>query len=154
MIPDRASQYTNVTGSGVLRTSLPIVTQFGGAGGIGGNNYAGGGGTYGGYGAGAGIYSGAGGNGVGGLHPPGVSLNMAYNTLVGLPTQQGQLGGGFGAMPGFGFPGLGYPGAFPGGYPGFPGAYPTLGTFPGGPMPFPGGFPAKFGGVGNGGYGF
>src|SRR5262249_54953385 len=152
MRQDRAYQYTNIPGSGVLRGPLTIITQFGGAGGIGGQNYAGGGGTYGGYGGGfpgSGIYSG-GTAGVGGLHPPGVSLNQAYNTLVGLPAQQGQLGGGFG-MGGGGFPGYGgYPGCggFPGygGYPGFPGA------FPGG---FPGGGPVgMFKGGGNGGYGY
>ena len=94
-----ADQYTNITGSGVLRGPLTIITQFGGAGGIGGQNYAGGGGTDGGYGGGGyggGGLGGAGQSGVGGLHPPGVSLNQAYNTLVGLPSQQGQLGGGFG----------------------------------------------------------
>jgi hypothetical protein len=156
---DRAYQYTNITGSGVLRGPLPIITDFGGAGGIGGQNYAGGGGTYGGlgfgFGPGAGIYSGR--NGIGGLQPPGVSVNQAYNTLVGLPAYQGMLGGGFGlgfgggfpgmGFPPYGYPGLGFPGAFPGMYPplGFPG------TFPG--FPGPSGFPPKFGGFGNGGNG-
>lgn len=75
-----------------------------------------------------------GGPGVGGLHPPGVSINQGMNTLVGLPTQQGQLGGGFGMNRGFG-------GGFGGGY-GFPGyGYPGYG------------YPGKFG-FGNGGYGY
>jgi hypothetical protein len=78
------------------------------------------------------------------MFPPGFQLHFSYNTLVGLPTQQGQLGGGFGQNPigGGGF------GGFPGGFGGFPGGF--GGGFPGG---FGGGFPGKFG-FGNGGYGY
>lgn len=124
---------SNVTGSGVLRGPLLIVTQFGGAGGIGGSGYAGGGGSYG---AGAGIYAGGGmpgGPGGGGLHPPGVGLNQAYNTLVGLPTQQGQLGGGFGLGRGSSFPNYGFPG-YPYGMPS--GYYGPFGPSPIGSAPF------------------
>lgn len=143
MVPDRAHQHTNITGSGVLRGPLTIITQFGGAGGIGGQNFAGGGGNFGGLGGFA-----PGGAGVGGLHPPGVSLNQAYNTLVGLPAQQGMLGGGFG-LGGGGFGG-GFLG-FGGGFPGFGGGF-GFGAVPG-VSPFGGGFPAKLGGFGNGGHG-
>jgi hypothetical protein len=148
---DRMYQYSSSTGSGLLQGPLIIQSQFGGAGGIGGQNYAGGGGTYGGAGfnGGLGGFGGGGGGNLGttgsySMFPPGFQLHFAYNTLVGLPSQQGQLGGGFGGPPpavgggfggGFGFPGGGFGGGF-----GFPGN-------------FGGGFPGKFG-FGNGGYGY
>jgi hypothetical protein len=147
---DRMYQYSSATGSGILQGPLIIQSQFGGAGGIGGQNYAGGGGTYGGagFGGGAGgLGGGAGGNlgttGQFSMFPPGFQMNFSYNTLVGLPSQQGQLGGGFGGPP----PGIrGGAGGFGGGFPG--GGF--GGGFPGG---FGGGFPGK-GGFGNGGYGY
>src|ERR1700678_1882403 len=51
---DRMYQYSSATGSGILQGPLIIQSQFGGAGGIGGQNYGGGGGTYGGAGFGGG----------------------------------------------------------------------------------------------------
>jgi hypothetical protein len=150
---DRMYQYSSSTGSGLLTGPLQIQTQFGGAGGIGGQQYAGGGGF-----AQLGAQAnalGAGGGQQGNqysMFPPGFQLHFAYNTLVGLPTQQG-VNAGFaqGAPPQQGFPGAGV-GGFPGGFGGgFPGGF--GGGFPGG---FGGGFPGGFGGkaFGNGGYGY
>jgi hypothetical protein len=145
---DRMYQYSSATGSGILQGPLIIQTQFGGAGGIGGTQYAGGGGfaQLGALGNAAGNPNGQQGNQYS-MFPPGFQLHFAYNTLVGLPTQQG-VNAGFaqGAPPPTnGFPG-GNPYGFPGG--GFPG-----GGFPGGGFPG-GGFPGKFGAFGNGGYGY
>jgi hypothetical protein len=106
-----------------------------------GSHYRGGfpGGFGGGFPGGAGGYGGV---GVGGLNPPGVSINQGYNVLPGMPSQIGMLGGGFGGFPnyglgGYGFPNYGYP-AF-GGFPAFGGGFPAFG-----------GFPNKFAGFGNG----
>jgi len=147
MVPHRMYQYSSATGSGILYGPLVIQSQFGGAGGIGGQNYAGGGGTYGGLGGALGALGGLGNNQQGNysMFPPGFQLHFSYNTLVGLPSQQGQLGGGFGQAP---IGGAGF-GGFPGGGFGYPGYGGGFGGFPGG---F-GGFPGKFG-FGNGGYGF
>jgi len=154
MVPKRMYQYTSATGSGILTGPLIIQTQFGGAGGIGGQNYAGGGGTYGGLGGALGALGGLGGNNQQGnysMFPPGFQLHFSYNTLVGLPSQQGQLGGGFGQAPigGAGFPGGGF------GVPGFGGyGVPGFGGFG---VPGFGGFPGMAGkgfGFGNGGYGY
>ncbi len=38
------------------------------------------------------------------MFPPGFQMHFSYNSLPGLPTQQGQLGGGFGGPP----PGIGF----------------------------------------------
>jgi len=159
MVPNRMYQYSSATGSGILQGPLIIQSQFGGAGGVGGQNYAGGGGTYGGLGGALGGLGGLGGNQQGqySMFPGGFQLNFSYNTLVGLPSQQGQLGGGFGANPigragGVGgFPGGGFGGGFPGG--GFGGGFPGGGFGGGFPGGFGGGFPGK-GGFGNGAYGY
>jgi len=149
MVPNRMYQYSSATGSGILTGPLIIQSQFGGAGGIGGQNYAGGGGTYGGAGGALGALGGNNQQGNYSMFPPGFQLHFSYNVLVGLPSQQGQLGGGFGQNPiggGGGFPGggFGFGGGFPGaGFGGFPGA-----GFPGA------GFPGKGFGFGNGGYGY
>jgi hypothetical protein len=63
MVPHRMYQYASATGSGILYGPLIIQTQFGGAGDIGGQNYAGGGGTYGGLGGALGGLGGLGGGG-------------------------------------------------------------------------------------------
>jgi hypothetical protein len=147
---DRMYQYSSSTGSGLLTGPLQIQTQFGGAGGIGGQQYAGGGGF-------AQLGAQANALGVGGgqqgnqysMFPPGFQLHFAYNTLVGLPTQQG-VNAGFaqGGPPQQGFPGAGGFGGFPGGFGGFPGGF-------GGGFPAKGGFGMPFGFAGgNGGYGF
>jgi len=87
--------YDNVTGSGVLAGgSLPIVSQFAGVAGI---NYGG----YGGYGP----------NNNSALLPPGVALNVAFNTLPGIPMTQAPMpntpiGNGFGPLFGFNNPNL------------------------------------------------
>jgi hypothetical protein len=87
MIPHRMNQYASATGSGILYGPLMIQTQFGGVGGIGGQNYAGGGGTYGGL---SSLGYGSGGNQQGqySMFPPGFQLHFSYNTLVGLPSQR------------------------------------------------------------------
>jgi hypothetical protein len=119
----------------VLWLSFPAksMAQFG--------NFRGG---FGGFpGGGFGGFPGGLGGGFGGsrnyLQTPGVQMNMGYNTLVGLPSQYGQLGmGGFGGMGGlggfgggFGYPGFGFPGGFGGGFPGVgvPGKFGGFGGF-------------------------
>jgi hypothetical protein len=138
MQTDRTYGYSNITGSGTVQGPLQLSVQFGGAGGIGGLNYAGGSGTNYGYGGGFGGAQGGGQNGAGqnqnntgvSLFPPGFQVHFAYNTLFGLPSQQGQLGGGFGSP--FGQAGGQIPGI---GFGGVPGIVPGMGM-PGMGMPF------------------
>jgi len=137
MVPNRFYQYSSATGSGILTGPLIIQSQFGGAGGIGGQNYAGGGGTYGGLGGALGALGGNNQQGNYSMFPPGFQLHFSYNVLVGLPSQQGQLGGGFGQNPigGGGFPGYG------GGFPGYGGGFGFPGAGFGGVPGFGGGLP-------------
>jgi hypothetical protein len=78
---------SNITGSGILNGSLPIINQYGG---IAGLNYGNGGYGY--------------QNPNLGLLPPGVALNMAYNTLPGIPMTQAPLNYNYGYNPYLGNP--------------------------------------------------
>jgi hypothetical protein len=147
---DRMYQYSSATGSGILQGPLILQTQFGGAGGIGGQQFAGGGGF-----AQLGAQAnalGAGGGQQGNqysMFPPGFQLHFAYNTLVGLPVQQGVNAGFNPAGPGPVNGAGGFPGGFGNGF-GFPGGFGFGGGFPA-----KGGFNMPFGFAGgNGGYGF
>ncbi len=84
----RFYQYSNVTGSGVLNGSLPIVSQFGG---IAGMPY-----PYG--------WNQTNSLPNASLVPPGVALNVAYNTLPGIPATQAPTSYGFGPVWGNGNP--------------------------------------------------